>query len=509
MEYLISGSKIVLATIYFLSLTLLCIYGIERYYLCYTYRRDKHKKPVPKNKFANLPVVTVQLPIYNEMHVVKRLIESACDMNYPKDLLEIQVLDDSTDKTVEIAAGCVNEYKKRNVDIKHIHRENREGFKAGALKDGLKSARGELIAIFDADFIPPEDFLRKTVDFFYDPKVGGVQARWGHINKDYSTLTKAQSILLDGHFIIEQTVRFNNGMFFNFNGTAGVLRKKCVESAGGWQHDTLTEDLDLSYRAQLAGWKLIYLRDVIVDAELPVDMNAFKSQQHRWVKGGVQTALKILPRILVRNDLPIKIKSEAVFHLLGNISYLLLLILLVLMFPMTYFWHSIGMGKTILLNLLAVSIGTLSFIIFYIVTVREIHKENWLESLKYIPVAISVGIGLSVNNAKAALGALLGKRSEFKRTPKFAVSSSGSGDSPTDWRSRSYVPSKETTALAEVSLGMIFFAQTIYVIYAGYVLGEFSRFIGWIPFLLLIQSGFLYVGFLAIRHSSKKALSEH
>ncbi len=243
MEYLISGSKIVLATIYFLSLTLLCIYGIERYYLCYIYRRDKYKKPVPKNKLANLPVVTVQLPIYNEMHVVKRLIESACDMNYPKDLLEIQVLDDSTDKTVEIAAGCVNEYKKRDVDIKHMHRENREGFKAGALKDGLKSARGELIAIFDADFIPPEDFLRKTVDFFYDPKVGGVQARWGHINKDYSTLTKAQSILLDGHFIIEQTVRFNNGMFFNFNGTAGVLRKKCVESAGGWQHDTLTEDL--------------------------------------------------------------------------------------------------------------------------------------------------------------------------------------------------------------------------------------------------------------------------
>ncbi len=495
MEYFILIAKIITTFVYGLSLTLLCTFGVHRYYLSYLYSRNKNKVPTPKGKFAKLPIVTVQLPVYNEMYVVERLISSVCNIDYPKERLEIQVLDDSTDKTTEIARGCVNHFREMGFDINCLHRENREGYKAGALREGLKSAKGELIAIFDADFIPPKDFLKKTVDFFFDSQVGIVQARWGHVNQDYSTLTKAQSILLDGHFVIEQTARFNNGMFFNFNGTAGVIRKQCIESSGGWQHDTLTEDLDLSYRAQLAGWKLVYLKDTIADAELPVDMNAFKSQQHRWAKGGVQTAFKILPQIFNRKDLPFKVKSEAFFHLFGNISYLLLLILLLLMFPMGFFWQSVAWHKLVLFNLFAISAGTLSFAFFYALTVKETHGKNWIGYLKYVPVAISVGAGIAINNSKAVLEAFLGKQSEFRRTPKFAVTSKTD-----NWRSTNYVSSKEVTALIEIALGVLFLVQMLYAVYMGYY--------GWIPFLFLIQLGFLYTGFLSIFHSNGKKRPE-
>jgi len=492
LEYFILISKIVTTVVYGFSILLLCTFGIHRYYLSYLYSKNKNKVPVPKGTFEKLPVVTVQLPVYNEMYVVERLISSVCNIDYPKELLEIQVLDDSTDKTTEIARCCVSHFKEKGFNITCLHRKDREGYKAGALREGLKSAKGELIAIFDADFMPPKDFLSNTVDFFVDSKVGMVQVRWGHVNQNYSTLTKAQSILLDGHFILEQSARFNNGMFFNFNGTAGVIRKECIESSGGWQHDTLTEDLDLSYRAQLAGWKLVYLKDTTADAELPVDMNAFKSQQHRWAKGGVQTAFKILPQIFKRKDLPFKIKSEAFFHLFGNISYLLLLILLLLMFPMGYFWQSIAWHKLVLFNLFAISAGTLSFAFFYAYTVKEKYGNNWLSYLKYVPVAISVGAGLAINNSKAVLEAFLGKKSEFRRTPKFAVTSKSD-----NWRTRkSYVSSNEITALIEIALGTLFLLQTLYAICKGYY--------GWIPFLLLIKFGFLYTGFLSILHSNGK-----
>jgi cellulose synthase/poly-beta-1,6-N-acetylglucosamine synthase-like glycosyltransferase len=445
--------------------------------------------------FNELPVVTVQLPVYNEMYVVERLISSVCRIDYPQELLEIQVLDDSTDYTTKIVEGCVQRYKDMGFRISCVHRENRAGYKAGALSGGLKLASGEFVAIFDADFIPPRDFLKKTVDYFTDPEVGMVQVRWGHLNLDYSLLTKIQSILLDGHFMIEQTARYNGGLFFNFNGTAGVLRKKCIKSSGGWQHDTLTEDLDLSYRAQLEGWKLVYLKDVKAPAELPVDMNAFKSQQHRWAKGGVQTAIKLIPEILRRKDLPFKIKSEAFFHLFGNISYVLLLMLLLLMFPMGYFWESVGWEKVVVLNLFAISAGTLSFFRFYVITVKEVHGEDWLKYLKYVPAAISVGVGMAVNNSKAVLGAFMGRSSEFVRTPKFAVTTKEDS-----WRTRQYVCSKEITAIVELSLGLLFFLQTVYAVYIGYI--------GWIPFLILIQFGFLYTGFLSIFHSSGKRSSE-
>lgn len=497
MEYFILASKIIVTVLYAVTLMLLCIFGLHRYYLSYLYKKNKHKKPVPFSRYENLPVVTIQLPIYNEMYVVERLISSVCKIDYPRELLEIQVLDDSTDKTVEIARRCVNQYKGSGIDIVYIHRENREGYKAGALREGLKRAKGELLAVFDADFIPPPEFLRNTVDFFSDPGIGMVQVRWGHVNLDYSTLTKAQAILLDGHFMIEQTSRYNGGMFFNFNGTAGVLRKECIESSGGWQHDTLTEDLDLSYRAQLAGWRLVYLRDMVADAELPVDMNAFKSQQHRWAKGGVQTALKILPEIFKRKDLSFRVKSEAFFHLFGNISYLLLLILFLLMFPMGFFWSKIGWDSGILVNVFAITAGTLSFVLFYIITVREVHGKNWLAYLKYVPLAISIGAGMAVNNSKAVLEALLGKNSEFRRTPKFAVTSRND-----NWRSRSYVASKEATAIIEIAFGVMFFLQTLLAIYMGYI--------GWVPFLLLIQFGFLYTGLLSIFHGTgKKGAAAH
>ncbi|MBI4228079.1 MAG: glycosyltransferase, partial [Deltaproteobacteria bacterium] len=433
---------------------------------------------------------TIQLPIYNERYVVERIIKSACEIDYPKELMEIQVLDDSTDQTMDLANSTVEKFKTSGFNIHYIHRSARVGFKAGALSEGLLRAEGDYIAIFDADFIPPSDFLKETINFFTDPKVGIVQVRWAHLNLDYSTLTRAQSILLDGHFLIEQASRYYGGLFFNFNGTAGILRKECIESAGGWQHDTLTEDLDLSYRAQLEGWRLIYLKDIIAKAELPVDMNAFKSQQHRWAKGGAQTAKKLLLRIFGSKELSLRIKTEAAFHLLGNFSYILLLLLMVFMAPMAYFWRSYGWENVIFLNLIAVSAGTLSIVRFYLLAVSEIHKDEWEKYLKYIPLSLAIGTGLAINNSKAVLEALLGKNSDFRRTPKFAVT-----NEDRNWRKDSYKTPKELTTLVELGLGFIFVIHTFYAISMG--------FIGWVPFLILIQLGFIYTSVLSILHSSR------
>src|SRR6476646_974315 len=290
--------------LYFFVLSILAIYGWHRYYLVYLYMKNRDKLPaaLPPLAVADLPRVTIQLPIYNEMYVADRLIDTVCEMDYPRELLEIQVLDDSTDETTDIAELAVRRHAARGFDIKYLHRVDRRGYKAGALEAGLKAAKADYIAIFDADFIPPTDFLRKTLPHFTDAKVGMVQARWGHINQDYSLLTKIQSILLDAHFVLEHGGRNRAGCFFNFNGTAGIWRRDAIYDGGGWQHDTLTEDLDLSYRAQLAGWRFIFLPDVVAPAEVPVEMNSFKSQQHRWAKGSIQTCVKLLPRILRSNQ---------------------------------------------------------------------------------------------------------------------------------------------------------------------------------------------------------------
>ncbi len=492
MEYLYLSIKVTVTIFYSVIFLVLCAFGMHRYYLVSLYKKYRNRTPKPKGKMNKLPIITVQLPIYNEMYVVERLISSVCMIDYPKEFLEIQVLDDSIDETVEIARECVSKYRNLGYDIHYIHRENRKGFKAGALEEGLKFARGEFIAIFDADFLPSENFLKRTIDFFTDDKVGMVQVKWGHVNLDYSCLTKTQAILLDGHFMVEQTSRFRAGRFFNFNGTGGVLRRSCIESAGGWQHDTLTEDLDLSYRAQLLGWKFIYLNDVVANAELPVDINAFKSQQYRWAKGAIQTAKKLLPRIFQRRDLPLSIRIEALFHLLGNFSYLLLFFLILLMLPIVYFWHFLEWKKLAFIAVFTIAAGTVGIIRFYVFTLKEVHGKNWKRYAGYIPLAISLGTGIAINNSKAVVEALLGRSSEFKRTPKFSVVSGRE-----KWHSKKYVSPKEAVVIFEFLVGLLFVFKTFYAISTGYF--------GLIPFFLIFQVGFFYTSTLSILHTLRRS----
>ncbi|HSG31019.1 MAG TPA: cellulose synthase family protein [Thermodesulfobacteriota bacterium] len=489
MESLLLFSKITLSSLYIFILVVLCILGLNRYYLFYIQNKFKNKKNRPLKYYSRLPRVTVQLPIYNEMYVAKRLIDAVCKLDYPSDLLEIQVLDDSTDNTSVIAENAVKSHSSEGVNIQYLHRDNRAGFKAGALENGLKYSRGELIVIFDADFIPPADFLTKTVDYFTDENVGIVQTRWGHINKNYCSLTKAQSILLDGHFVVEQFARSNGGYYINFNGTAGILRKSCIKDAGGWQHDTLTEDLDLSYRAQMKGWRAVYLNDVVVDAELPVEINSFKSQQHRWAKGGIQTAAKLLPSLLSNKNIQTRVKIQSLFHLLGNISYPLLLMLIILMIPLAYLWSSVGWEKVIMFNLLAITAGTLSVFNFYFTAVRSVYGSNWLGFARYIPLSIALGSGLAINNTKAVFEALFKRDTDFNRTPKFAVTK----NSDTYFK-KNYTTSRNFTSLIELLLGIALMIKTVYAAYLG--------FYGWIPFLLIIQFGFFYTSLLSYFHNN-------
>jgi cellulose synthase/poly-beta-1,6-N-acetylglucosamine synthase-like glycosyltransferase len=468
---------------YFFVLIVLAVYGWHRYYLVYLYMRHRDKEPTAQAPLDRLPVVTIQLPLYNEMYVADRLIAAVCRIDYPRELLEIQVLDDSTDETRSIAELAVRRFAADGVDIKYFHRTDRTGFKAGALEAGLKVARGELVGIFDADFIPTADFLARLVPHFRDPKVGMVQARWGHINQDYSLLTKIQAILLDGHFILEHGGRNRGGRFFNFNGTAGVWRRTAIEDAGGWQHDTLTEDLDLSYRAQLRGWRFVFVPGVIAPAEVPVEMNAFKSQQHRWAKGSIQTCRKLLPRIL-RSKLPFGVKAEAFFHLTANFNYILMCVLSLLIFPSMVIRYNMGWYEMILIDVPLFFAATFSFCNFYMVCQREIHTD-WLARLKYVPFLMSVGIGLSVNNTRAVVEALLGRQSEFTRTPKYRIE----GDAD-DWLTKKYRQSVSVQPLVELMLGLYFTATVFYALANGIY--------GTLPFLVLFQVGFLYTGLLSL-----------
>jgi cellulose synthase/poly-beta-1,6-N-acetylglucosamine synthase-like glycosyltransferase len=446
----------------------------------YMSNRDKERCDPPLNP---LPVVTIQLPLYNEMYVADRLIEAVCRIDYPRELLEIQVLDDSGDETRGIAEQTVRRFAADGIDIKYYHRADRVGYKAGALEAGLKVARGEFVGIFDADFIPARDFLTALMPHFRNPKVGMVQARWGHINQDYSLLTKIQAILLDGHFILEHGGRNRGGRFFNFNGTAGVWRRTAIDEAGGWQHDTLTEDLDLSYRAQLAGWQFVFVPGVIAPAEVPVEMNAFKSQQHRWAKGSIQTCRKLLPRIL-RSNLPLGVKAEAFFHLTANFNYILMCLLSVLMFPSMVIRYNMGWYEMILIDVPLFFAATFSFCNFYLVCQRELHKD-WITRLKYVPFLMSVGIGLSVNNTRAVIEALFNKQSEFTRTPKYHIE--GDGD---EWVGKRYRQTVAVQPLVELALGLYFTATVFYALANGIY--------ATVPFLVLFQVGFLYTGLLSI-----------
>lgn len=473
---------------YFTVLTVLAFYGFHRYVLVFLYYRNRHRRATePERRFAadELPRVTIQLPIYNEQFVVERLVESVCRIDYPRDRLDIQVLDDSTDETQAVARAVVERMAAAGEPIVYLHRTHRHGFKAGALEAGLQVAHGELIAIFDADFVPPVDFLRRTVDYFTDAKLAMVQTRWGYINRDYSWLTRVEAILLDGHFVMEHGGRYRSDLFFNFNGTAGVWRRVAIEQAGGWQHDTLTEDTDLSYRAQLVGWKFLYQPAIECPSELPVEMQAFKVQQARWAKGLIQTSKKILPQLLRRRDLSLHRKLEAWCHLTANISYPFMILLCILLLPALIVRFYQGWFQMLYIDLPLFFAASCSISSFYVASQRELHPRAWYSTLLYMPLVMAIGIGLTVTNSRAVLEALIGHKSAFQRTPKFRIERKGEKAARHKYRRKiGWSP------FVELGLGVTFLVVTVYA-------WQMENYLT-VPFLLLFVVGFLATGFLSI-----------
>jgi cellulose synthase/poly-beta-1,6-N-acetylglucosamine synthase-like glycosyltransferase len=469
---------------YFAVLVILAAYGLHRYYLVYSFFKNRQNVPGPPPPVAEWPKVTIQLPIYNERYVIERLVDAVAHFDYPNDLLDIQVLDDSTDETQEVARACVERYQALGLPIRYLHRNDRTGYKAGALAEGLKSAQGEFVAIFDADFLPPSDFLRRTLPYFTDPKIGMVQGRWTYLNRHYSALTEVETILLDGHFVMEHGARSRSDVFFNFNGTAGVWRRRAIDEAGGWQHDTLTEDTDLSYRAQLRGWRFLYLPEIECASELPVEMNAFKAQQARWAKGLMQTAKKILPRVL-RSDQPERVKAEAVFHLTANISYPFMVVLSTLLLPAMIVRFYQGWFQMLFIDLPLFIASSCSISGFYLTSQRVLYPKTWKRSILYLPFVMAVGIGLSVRNAKAVLEAIFGMKSEFVRTPKFKIE----GQRGT-WKKKLYRNRAGLMPYLEILLGLYFAMTVVYSIQnENYATA---------PFLLLFVWGFLYTGVMSV-----------
>ncbi len=479
---------------YFIVLILLASYGLHRYRLVYLYYKNREKRTgdAPQ-QFSEFPRVTVQLPIFNEQFVIERLLDNICKLDYPLDKLDIQVLDDSTDETQAVARGLVEHYAAKGFPVSYHHRTNREGFKAGALSEGMKTAKGEFITIFDADFTPPEDFLKRTIHHFTDPKIGMVQTRWTHINRNYSFLTEVEAILLDGHFVLEHSGRARSNVFFNFNGTAGVWRRCAIEEAGGWQHDTLTEDTDLSYRAQLKGWKFLYLQDVECPAELPVEMTAFKTQQARWAKGLIQTGKKILPQVLKSKE-PFHVKLEAWYHLTANLSYPLMVVLSVLLLPAMIIRFYQGWFQMMYIDLPLFMASTFSISSFYLVSQKELFPKSWPRALLYLPFLMALGIGLTITNTRAVLEALIGKQSAFARTPKYRVESRKDKVRGTKYRKRlGWVP------WVELLIGS-YFSVTIYyaLVNENYIT---------VPFLLLFVVGYWYTGLMSLLQGRFTGLS--
>jgi cellulose synthase/poly-beta-1,6-N-acetylglucosamine synthase-like glycosyltransferase len=408
---------------YFSILAILSLYGLHRFDTIYTYFKHRKKATGDPVLFENLPPVTIQLPLYNERYVLERLIDEVVKIEYPRELLQIQVLDDSTDDTHQFAEALCERYRNIGHNIKYRHRTNREGFKAGALQEGLTTATGDFVAVFDADFLPPADFLTRTIHHFSDPKVGVVQTRWSYLNSDFNSLTEVQRVLLDGHFILEHGARSRAGYFFNFNGTAGILRKEMIADAGGWQHDTLTEDSDLSYRAQVKGWKFVYLPGVECPSELPVEMHGFQVQQFRWAKGLTQCAKKLLPGI-VKADIPFRVKAEAFMHLTPNISYPLMVIISMLMLPVMIVRFYMGAWEMVLLDLPLIVASFWSLSAFYVVAQRELHPKDWKRTFFILPKLMAIGVALTLNNTRAVMEALFNVQSGFVRTPKYAIEGS-------------------------------------------------------------------------------------
>ena len=468
---------------YLSILGVLAIYGFHRAQLVYLFKKTRALEPKATKEFETLPFVTIQLPMFNERYVAARLVEAVARVDYPKERYEIQILDDSTDDTTEIVQAKAAEIGAQGINISVIHRTNRTGYKAGALENGLKTAKGEFVAVFDADFNPGSDILLNTIHHFTDEGVGMVQMRWGHINRRYSMLTRIQSLMLDGHFVIEHDARYRSGRFFNFNGTAGIWRRSTISDAGGWEHDTLTEDMDLSYRAQLKGWRFVYLTNVETPAEIPVEMASFKSQQHRWAKGSIQVAKKMLPTIL-KSDVPFKIKLEAFFHLTNNLAYVLMIMLALLLLPNLLVRTNHGWQEVLLIDLPLFMGTTFSIGTFYVVAHRSLYGGLW-RAIAKVPMLMSLGIGLSINNAKAVIEGLIGHETEFVRTAKHGADSQSLLLSKMKYRAR-----RGLVPLIELAFAA-YFVATIYVAIVG---GHYIS----LPFLFLFLFGYLYVGVLSV-----------
>ena len=479
--------------LYVLCSLLLLVYGLNSYVLMGLFLRTRSRlraASVAPVLAGDLPVVTTQLPIYNERHVVERILRAACAIDWPRDRHEIQLLDDSTDDTVDIAAGLVAELCQRGHDVVHLHRRDRRGYKAGALAAGLEQARGEYVAIFDADFVPEPDFLRRTVPHLQaDPGCAFVQSRWGHRNRDVSLLTRLLAIGIDGHFVVEQAARAGAGLFFNFNGTGGVWRKTAIADAGGWRADTLTEDLDLSYRALLGGWRARYLPDVVCPAEVPTDVNALKAQQRRWAKGSIQCALKLAPRVLSHPTSGWFRKLQALLHLTHYLIHPLILAMTVLVLPLVELLElrfAAPFAPPLVVALLLALLGPSTL---YVLSQAAIGRD-WRRTVVLMPALVALGIGLAVNNSRAVWEALRGQPSEFVRTPKLGAGAETTGRQRSD-------PGAYRGALGRIYLAEIFMGLWAAAAFAGYLVKIGSP----AGLLLLLQAvGFSWVGVISLRH---------
>lgn len=481
-------------TIYTIMLVVVSVYGLHRYALVFLYWKHRNNVPQAAGHFDDLPHVTIQLPMFNERFVATRIIEKTCQIEYPREKLQIQVLDDSTDDTAEIAMKCIEKLRAVGHNIEFIHREDRTGYKAGALENGLESATGEFISIFDADFMPESSFLMESIHYFTDPKVCVVQTRWDHINRNDSLLTKSQAIFLDGHFAIEHVGRNRSGRFMSFNGTGGTWRREAIADAGGWRHDTLTEDLDLSYRAQLKGWKFIFLPDMISPAELPSEMNAFKAQQFRWTKGGAQNAIKLLPKVMLSKE-SLKVKIEAFFHLTSFTMHIFMFGLVMLMYPAMYLRCLPMESGTIwraIVDIGVFSLATMSATVFYCASQGAL-TGNWRMPLKYMPVMMALGVGLCVSNTKAILEAWLGRKSGFVRTPKYGQ------EAPASYAD--HAPTEDVKAVKKRKLNwlpFVEFALGLYMVACLLSCIFDVRAAITAPFMAIFAFGFFYVSLMSL-----------
>jgi len=487
----------IIIVIYSAALALIFLYALAQLNLLFNYVRARKKnEDCPKFDLSNrneVPYVTIQLPVYNEMYVMKRLLNNIAQIDYPNERLEIQVLDDSTDESFEENAAQIKKLQESGLDIQHVTRENRIGFKAGALKEGLKTAKGEFIAIFDADFLPGKNWLQDTIPYFKNPEIGVVQTRWGHINRDYSILTRVQAFALDVHFTLEQVGRNNKGHFINFNGTAGVWRRECIINAGNWEGDTLTEDLDLSYRAQLKNWKFKYLEDVETPAELPVVMSAARTQQFRWNKGGAENFQKMSWKVLKNKNTSYKTKIHGIIHLLNSTMFLIILIVAVLSIPMLYIKNEYAHLSTYFIVMSFFVISTLIFFICYWFTYRNIYGGGISRFVEYVGmffVFFSVAMGFSLHNSVAVLEGHFGKKSEFIRTPKFNINTLNDS-----WKGNKYLNKKISPHVILEGILMLYFA---FGMYSAFVVGDHGGDFGLFPFHLMLFIGFGYVFFKSL-----------